>query len=179
MGTTNIYALKLEKGKYYIGKATNLDKRINQHFNNQGSFWTKKYPPIKVIEIFKDCSHFDEDKYTIMYMSIYGIDNVRGGSFCSINLQGAERYILHRMICNSTNKCFKCLKHGHYYLNCPSKEDINKKITQKIIDENEDSNFSDASSITDIDDVNDNKIIIETPVKKKRKLELINSNTKK
>lgn len=31
-----IYVLKLEKGKYYIGKTLNPNFRIKQHFNSQG-----------------------------------------------------------------------------------------------------------------------------------------------
>ena len=31
-----------------------------------------------------------------MYMSIYGIDNVRGGAFCSEELGGADKYIIDR-----------------------------------------------------------------------------------
>ena len=38
-----IYVLKLEQEKYYIGKTNNPEFRINDHFNNIGSEWTKKY----------------------------------------------------------------------------------------------------------------------------------------
>ena len=43
-----IYILELENKKYYVGKTTNPDFRLEQHFNNSGSQWTKKYKPIKV-----------------------------------------------------------------------------------------------------------------------------------
>ena len=39
--------LQLENNKYYVGKTTNLDFRIEQHFNSSGSQWTKKYKPKK------------------------------------------------------------------------------------------------------------------------------------
>ena len=29
---------------------------------------------------------YDEDKYTLKYMNKYGINNVRGGSFCELYL---------------------------------------------------------------------------------------------
>ena len=36
-----IYAILLEKQKYYIGKTTNPQFRIESHFNSMGSTWTK------------------------------------------------------------------------------------------------------------------------------------------
>ncbi len=36
-----IYILKLENNKYYVGKTTNPEFRVNSHFKNEGSSWTK------------------------------------------------------------------------------------------------------------------------------------------
>jgi predicted GIY-YIG superfamily endonuclease len=44
-----IYVIKLEKGKYYIGKTSNPQFRLQSHFDSNGSSWTKKYKPLKVI----------------------------------------------------------------------------------------------------------------------------------
>ena len=35
-----IYAIKLEKGKYYIGKTTHPQFRLQSHFDSNGSKWT-------------------------------------------------------------------------------------------------------------------------------------------
>jgi predicted GIY-YIG superfamily endonuclease len=48
---TNIYILKLEHNKYYIGKTNNVNKRLNDHMSNNGSQWTKKYKPITPLKI--------------------------------------------------------------------------------------------------------------------------------
>ena len=66
-----IYILQLESGKYYIGKTTNPSFRLEQHFNSNGSSWTKKYKPTIVIELIPNCDDYDEDKYTIKYMEQY------------------------------------------------------------------------------------------------------------
>lgn len=63
-----IYILELEQGKYYVGKTHHPQMRLDHHFQSQGSAWTKKYKPIRVLKIIPDCDDYDEDKYTRMYM---------------------------------------------------------------------------------------------------------------
>ena len=81
-----IYILKLENGKYYVGKTNNPEYRLNNHFNENGSAWTKKHKPIKILKLIPNCDNYDEDKITRQYMDKYGINNVRGGSFVSVKL---------------------------------------------------------------------------------------------
>ncbi len=120
----NIYILQLDNKsggyKYYVGKTNNPSFRLEQHFNNHGSIWTKKYKPIKVIELIPNCDDFDEDKYTIKYMKEYGIDNVRGGSFCQIKLDETNIETITRMINGSTNKCYICGQADHFVNKCPN-----------------------------------------------------------
>jgi len=84
--STNIYILKLQGCKYYIGKSENPMKRYHEHLSGKGATWTKKYKPISIEKIIEKVSHFDEDTYTIVYMAKYGIENVRGGTYVSIQL---------------------------------------------------------------------------------------------
>lgn len=99
-----IYILELESNKYYIGKTSNPQFRLDEHFDGSASAWTHKYKPIKLIEIFGGCDNFDEDKYTLKYMEKYGINNVRGGSFCQIVLNQENLNTINKMIKNSINK---------------------------------------------------------------------------
>lgn len=92
--TMFIYILKLQQNKYYIGKTNEPNFRIDTHFNANGSAWTKKYKPISVSVIIPNCDNYDEDKYTLLYMSKYGIDNVRGGSFVQLKLSEEMQRIL-------------------------------------------------------------------------------------
>ena len=41
--TTNIYILKLQFGRYYVGKSDNVQKRYNEHCVGYGSAWTKQF----------------------------------------------------------------------------------------------------------------------------------------
>jgi len=113
-----IYILKLENNKYYIGKTTNPKFRIENHFNSNGSEWTKMYKPLKLIELISDCDDYDEDKYTRIYMDKYGINNVRGGSFSSIELSKETIEILQKMKLSTKDKCFTCGLSGHFANKC-------------------------------------------------------------
>jgi hypothetical protein len=113
-----IYVLKLENNKYYIGKTNNPEIRIDQHQGGFGAYWTKKYPVKETINIIPDCDSLDEDKYTIKYMGKYGIDNVRGGSFCKIELQKAEIDVIKQMIRGNKDICFICGSKNHFARDC-------------------------------------------------------------
>jgi predicted GIY-YIG superfamily endonuclease len=113
-----IYVLLLELGKYYVGKTTNPSFRIDRHFDSNGSEWTRKYKPIKILEIMSNCDDFDEDKYTLKYMAKKGIYNVRGGSFCKINFDKETIAIISKMIMSSEDKCYMCGEKGHFANKC-------------------------------------------------------------
>lgn len=136
-----IYILKLENDKYYIGKTKNPDFRINNHFNKAGSYWTLMHKPLEVIELIENCDEFDEDKYTKKYMSIYGIDNVRGGSYCEIVFSSQTRQFIKRELNSATDKCFYCGNKGHFIQDC---EYYN---IGKMNDSNKTKNYNNNSSI--------------------------------
>ena len=120
-----IYILQLEQGKYYIGKTSNPDFRIEQQFQSGGAIWTKKYKPLNVLEVIPDCDDYDEDKYTRRYMDKYGIDNVRGGSFCEEVLNEYTIQLLEKMSKTTQNKCFTCGIIGHFSKECKKCEELN------------------------------------------------------
>jgi predicted GIY-YIG superfamily endonuclease len=124
MSTTNIYILRLEGGRYYVGKTDNLEKRKQQHINGTASAWTKKYKVVSVDKIIPNSSHFDEDKYTKEYMSKYGIDKVRGGSYTQINLDTAQREAIEREIIGAKDGCQQCGEKGHFIRYCPNKNKV-------------------------------------------------------
>jgi len=83
----NIYALKLDSSKYYIGKTSrDVSTRFEEHKNENGSEWCSTYKPVKIIEQYQSDNQFEEDMLTKKYMMKYGIDNVRGGSYTKIVL---------------------------------------------------------------------------------------------
>jgi len=123
MSTTNIYIIRCEGDRYYIGKTNDLERRRQQHLNGTASAWTKKYKPISIEKIIPNASHFDEDKYTKEYMSKYGIDKVRGGSYVEIELDDFQKEILNREIWGAKDLCKQCGRSGHFIKDCYAKTD--------------------------------------------------------
>ena len=134
----SIYILNLQSGRYYIGKSNDVIKRYNQHFNGNGSAWTKKYKPISIEKIIENVSAFEEDKITKEYMSIYGIDKVRGGSYVQMELSDFHIECLNMEIWGANNKCTRCGRSNHFIKNCYAQIDISgNKIEEDSSDDEE------------------------------------------
>jgi predicted GIY-YIG superfamily endonuclease len=120
-----LYVLELEDGKYYVGKTTDLPKRIKEHASGDGSEWTWMYRPVKVLEQRPLKDAHDETNTTKDLMKKYGVDNVRGGAYCQIELPASHKSVLETEIRAASDACFKCGKSGHFASSCRSKTAIN------------------------------------------------------
>lgn len=81
-----IYVLQLECNKYYVGWTMRGDgERFSEHFDGEGSEWTKKYKPINVLK-WIDGTKQDEDRITLDLMKEFGWYNVRGGKWCRVEM---------------------------------------------------------------------------------------------
>ena len=125
MSQTNIYVLRLEGGRYYIGKSDNIMNRYQQHLNGSGSAWTRKYKPISLEKTIENVSSFEEDKITKEYMSKYGIDKVRGGSYVEVELSEFHTEALKMEIWGAKDLCTQCGRKGHWVKDCYAKKDVN------------------------------------------------------
>ena len=114
-----VYVLECSDGKYYVGRTNDFSKRLDMHLNGSGSFWTRRYPMVNVIDINWNADKFDEDKYVIKYMDKYGIDNVRGGSYSQMILNEDLKKNINRYLVTANNLCYICNKDGHLIRECP------------------------------------------------------------
>jgi hypothetical protein len=132
-----IYVLELEQNKYYVGKSSKPLNRTGEHiastlFNDvssSGSGWTRMYTPNKILEVHTSYDEFDEDLYTLRYMKNHGIDNVRGGSFCELNLSQNNIVTLEKMLAGANDRCYYCGSPDHYVNACPQKNI--RRVTKK------------------------------------------------
>ena len=95
-----LYVLKLEMGKWYIGRTANVERRFQQHVEGVGAKWTGLHKPISIEMTRPLLSEHDEDMTTLEYMIKYGIYNVRGGKWCAVEfrpwqVREVERVVAH------------------------------------------------------------------------------------
>lgn len=129
-----IYILRCQSNKFYVGKTKNLKNRLDKHFSSSDVYFLKKYKPLKLEEAITNQTSFDEDKYVLIYMSKYGIQNVRGGSFSSIYLNQNQIQVLNMMIMGAKDQCYKCGKQGHFAKDCVINIDSNPIIFRQTHD---------------------------------------------
>ena len=107
-----IYILKLENDKYYVGKSSNVNERIEAHKNGNGSSWTKKHKYVSTFLVVEgipvEQAGFYEDMWTKQAMSHFGIDNVRGGAYVFDTLYSNVFANIQREIISALDRCHKC-----------------------------------------------------------------------
>jgi len=84
-----IYILHCQDNRYYIGRTKNILERFQKHKRGLGAEWTKLYRPKAILDILPD-SPFEELRQTLMYMQQYGIENVRGGPWCQVEMSASD-----------------------------------------------------------------------------------------
>ena len=122
--TTNIYVLCLQGGNYYVGKSDNVMARYEQHVKGYGSAWTRKHKPLWLEKTIENVSPFQEDSITKELMSKHGIDKVRGGSYCEIELSDFHRDALNMEIWQAKDLCSQCGRKGHWVKDCRATKDV-------------------------------------------------------
>ena len=138
MNRTHIYVLQCAKGKYYVGKTNNIERRLEEHLEINGSAWTRKYKPIKVMEILKNQSPFMEDTITKKYMAVYGIDNVRGGAYVQEELDDVQYDALQRELWSVSGACMRCGRKTHMAADCYARTTVDGYEIEEEEDDDED-----------------------------------------
>ena len=113
-----IYVLKCKGGKYYVGRSKNILKRLIEHYNGAGSSYTSKYKAISVERIIENASIYDEDRYVKEYMYMFGIDNVRGGTYVHDDLSNIQKQFIITEIFAANDLCTRCGSADHYAKSC-------------------------------------------------------------
>lgn len=85
-----VYVLLLNGDNYYVGITGNVARRYEQHSRGNGSKWTAKHKPVKIIEhrclgrmTMKEAEIVENEVFEEYFQS-YGY-RVRGGGKCRVN----------------------------------------------------------------------------------------------
>jgi predicted GIY-YIG superfamily endonuclease len=133
--TTNIYVLRLEGGRYYVGKSDDVMNRYSQHLKGSGSAWTRKHKPIALEKTFENVSPCQEDSITKEYMSKHGIDKVRGGSYVEVELSDFHKNALNMEIWGAKDLFSQCGRKGHWVKDCHATKDVSGNTIEYEEDE--------------------------------------------
>jgi len=117
-----IYCIRLRGGYFYVGRTTNLERRLTEHETTPTAAWIKLHPMLHLEQKWENCDIWDEDKIVKRLMHQYGIDHVRGGSYSQPNLNPEQLTALKREIIGATDACYKCGKAGHFTRDCGTTE---------------------------------------------------------
>lgn len=83
------YVLQLQQGKFYVGNTDNIYTRLLDHFmmTKSSSKWVQHHGPVqRLVEVSKNSAKDDENYKTLQYMSMFGWENVRGSSYCRVQM---------------------------------------------------------------------------------------------
>jgi predicted GIY-YIG superfamily endonuclease len=118
------YVLECANKKYYVGRTNrSIDVRFAEHLAGQGSEWTKLHRPISVIRVSQG-DKWEEDALVLRFMEEKGIENVRGGSYSTVQLSAEHRAELAKKFNLVNDACFKCGKSGHFAKHCTAPQTV-------------------------------------------------------
>lgn len=136
-----IYALLLQQNKIYVGYSERpIGERFIEHFNFTGSKWTTMYRPLEVL-LVREGGLKEENDLTLEMMKKYGWVNVRGGSWCNVDMSTCPPALLKykglklptelkyanpptkhiNMASSSNTSCYRCGRTSHFEKDCHAK----------------------------------------------------------
>jgi len=86
-GPQNVYILRLENGKWYVGKSSNVKRRVKM-MKKKGNTWIQMHNIIALEEVRENA---DLKEVTLEYMRKYGWKNVRGYAWSQWNMKNPPK----------------------------------------------------------------------------------------
>ena len=121
-----IYVLECAHSCYYVGRSADPDARLAEHRAGLGAAWTRVHPPVgyavppRPIDAH-DNPGLEEDKETKKWMIKRGLEFVRGGSYCQVDMSPETRQALMREFNHDDNRCINCGSNEHFVVHCPNR----------------------------------------------------------
>ena len=89
---TSFFLMELEHGKYFVGASKDPLKTLEEHREGvAGMAWTQIHHPVRLKEIVAVARPRELDDYVRRCMLEWGVEHVRGGSWCDVRLRDKDR----------------------------------------------------------------------------------------
>lgn len=99
-----LFIIKCQQEKYYLGLSNSFVSIFFTHYENHNNIsWLNIYKPIQIVHIEHFFNFNKLNNSVIYYMFVYGIENVRGGSYTNINLSNQQYIEITQKIQNCVN----------------------------------------------------------------------------
>lgn len=129
---SHIHLLALAGGKYYVGRSTrSAPKYLLKHMNGRINEWTIDHKPLEVVSSIPSTEYSDLDLYVLEYMLLYGIDNVRGGSYTNTYMEYLDYNFIRSELWKVENLCGRCGRDDHEEVDC---NELYNVTGEKIVD---------------------------------------------
>lgn len=128
----DVYVLELEQQHVYVGRSTNVQRRLIQHMTGKGAQFTRHHrkPTGKLLprlgNLVGDGDGPERDE-TLRQMEKRGPDMVRGWKYCHPVLSEEDRREIESNLRELLNLCRRCGKPGHFARRCWSVVDRHGK----------------------------------------------------
>lgn len=126
-----IYVLELAQGRVYVGRTSDMKRRIGQHMTGKGSAFSQAFPPTGIllprlgqVRGSEEAAERDE---TLRYMFLRGIPLVRGWKYTRVTMSGQEHQDAEENIRELFDLCRRCGHPGHFVTRCRANFDRNGK----------------------------------------------------
>ena len=96
-GNCYVYVLELQDQRFAVGHTECLSQRLHDHWRGKGSAWTKKYPPLRVLDTYKTTIENAlglEEAKTMELKLTYGWNSTRGGTWNSPDDHAPPRWFI-------------------------------------------------------------------------------------
>lgn len=124
-----VYVLELEGGYVYVGKAGDVGKRVQEHLQGRGAYFTSVHRPtgrvLPRLGTLTGPGDGPERDETLRQMLRVGVDMVRGWKYVSLKLSSKDRADIEGNIRELLDLCRRCGRAGHFVTACKCKTDRN------------------------------------------------------
>lgn len=133
-----VYILELLHGRVYVGRTSNLRRRLDEHAAGRGSAFTRLFPPTGVrlprLGRVSGSGEAAERDETLRYMFLRGLPLVRGWKYTRPDLTQDEQDDAESNIRELFDLCRRCGHPGHFVGQCKNNYDRHGRMCWPLLD---------------------------------------------